>query len=320
MRWQDLPVPIRERAGPSLGALLREAAPWPPGSSPDGSASSGTRGFNHRSAVVSIDFTNPTDPTDAYMQGADFPACRYQVWFLPQEGKRIQKEARMNRWLSLLTFGLVAVLGSLDDAAAQDSHVTDIVVNNSDGTFTYRYRVHNDSPSGGDVIVDWELPWFGDAGITAITSAVRWDVAIETIGVPNPDSGWAGVAAWRDPSDPMFQGFGSPFTTVTQVVHWFCVDPTQECDQIVPGDSLGGFGFRANFDRTDAPYQVSWLSELVRTGDPSFPLGGIPNSPAVGGTQQVPEPGTLVLLASGLAGLGVLRRLRSRTPGPGAYA
>jgi hypothetical protein len=26
MRWQDLPVPIRERAGPLLGALLREAA------------------------------------------------------------------------------------------------------------------------------------------------------------------------------------------------------------------------------------------------------------------------------------------------------
>jgi kynureninase len=26
MQWQDLPAPIRERAGPLLGALLREAA------------------------------------------------------------------------------------------------------------------------------------------------------------------------------------------------------------------------------------------------------------------------------------------------------
>ncbi len=200
------------------------------------------------------------------------------------------------------------------DFGTRCSHVTDNVVDNGNGTWTYNFTVYNDSVSYAGVeprIRDWELPYFGDAGITNITSITSsgyggWAWTIETVGFANPSTGWDGLAAWQDPSDPWYQGASSPFTSVQKVLHWYTNDfPVT----IAAQSSLGGFGFTADFAPTAAPYQASWVDFPVRTGDPAFPFGAIPNSPAAGGA-SVPEPATTLLIGLGVALLagGTLRR------------
>lgn len=227
------------------------------------------------------------------------------------------------RFATVALTGALLAMGAISapEAATVDpffcdrcSHVTDIVVDNNDGTWTYNFTVWNDTTSyGGDQrIRDWELPYFSDAGISAVTITAPgyggWAWTIETIGIENLATGWTGTAAWQMPGDPFYAGVGSPFTTATQVLHWYT---NNFAAAIAPQDSLGGFGFVAKFGPTAAPYQASWIDLPVRTGDPQFPGAGLPNSPSVRGT-SVPEPATATLLAFGL--LILARVTGRRTP------
>lgn len=199
------------------------------------------------------------------------------------------------------------------------SRVTDVVTDNGNGTWTYDFTVFNDAPWVGEgtvqVIVDWELPYFDDSGITNVQSAYGWTWAIETIGVPNPDTGWSGVANWQTPGDPWYQGPDSPFTTAAKAFHWFTSDGN--AFGIRPagfeggGSFIGsatGFSFTAPFPAVAAPYQASWADLVIQTGDPSFPFGGgaVPASPSA----VIPLPAPLVLLGSALLGIAGLRRQR----------
>ena len=214
------------------------------------------------------------------------------------------------------------------------SHVGDTVTDNGNGTWDYGYTVFNDSFAdmyGTDpfepLIVDWELPYFSDAGISNIISPYGWTYAIETIGVANPLTGWEGVAAWQDPSDPFYAGADSPFTHVTEVLHWYSICWVQTTiqppcewelqDAIFVGDNLSGFGFTAVFDETAAPYQASWALLPIQSGDPAFPLGGLPASPNTLGITPpptIPEPTTLSLLGLGLLGAAYSINRRRKTP------
>lgn len=239
--------------------------------------------------------------------------------------------------LAGLAAGPAAQAGVSAGGWARSSQVSDTVTNNGNSTWTYAYTVRNTSnftesgPDSRPILVDWELPWFGDAGISldSIRSPRNWTFSIETIGSPNAATGWAGVADWQDPSDPWYAGSSSPYTTATQVLHWYNVCWVQqqaqtvtaqslavvaECEgqfdnAVFPDEELDGFFFDAAFSPTSAPYQASWAFQPVRTGDPAFPLGALPNSPAVQGN-RVDEPALPVLLMlAGVAAVG-LRRLR----------
>lgn len=236
--------------------------------------------------------------------------------------RAIRFDIRNNKAL-LCAAALVCAVGTAQAEWVRSSSVTDSAVNNGDGSWTYAYTLNNTSAGGSDdstpLIVDWELPWFADMGIRDVVSPYGWNWAIETIGVVNNATGWAGVAAWQNPSDPWYSGGTSPYTTGTQVLHWYnaCFNgETVGCEwnlqgAIWPEGSLTGFGFTASYAPTAAPYQASWVLSPVLTGDPLFPSAGVPGSPSVTNQQpgQVPEPGILALI--GLAGLaGALARRR----------
>lgn len=105
--------------------------------------------------------------------------------------------------------------------------------------WVYRYRVCNTTDSyyggtdtrGDNVIVDWELPWFGDSRISDIVTPFGWTYSIEKVGEPDPFTGWGS----EDTNDNGIFGFDEN------------LNPLDPADA-VPGWSLDGDYWKDFFD------------------------------------------------------------------------
>jgi hypothetical protein len=236
------------------------------------------------------------------------------------------------------------VLCSMGAMATRVSHVESNTVNNGDGSYTYNFTVFNDSHPftgagcgeanrlGTAAVIDpndcllhriteWSMPYFSDSAISNFQSPTTlfsnepipsWAVGIETIGVANNVTGYTGeTPTWQIPGDPFYFGATSPFSSATQILRWYTIDICGDgCFRLLgPGESLSGFSFDSTFAATAAPYDAGWRDEMLRSGDPDFPVGAIPNSPSVNAPDNgVPTPAPFVLLGLGLVVAALTKR------------
>jgi len=94
-------------------------------------------------------------------------------------------------------------------------------------------------------------------------------------------------------------GHGAPY-----FVHWMADFGAE----ISPGDTMGGFWFTYSGDMAGDIGSLEYEVTLLDSTNLPYVLGGttVPSSPST----QVPEPGTFILMASGIAGLAALFRRR----------
>ena len=177
------------------------------------------------------------------------------------------------------------------------------------GQWAYAYTVTNDTACFGNcfdtvfgksilgyvlAVREFALPYFGDAGITAIQSPADWQFGIVD-------------------ADRFSLGQGA------KTLVWTA--QTDTAGIAARGASLGGFGYSAAYAAGKGPFSAALGTGTPFLGDPAIPRS--PNAIAAGipVLTAIPEPQTCALLLAGLAvvagGLqSKARRQAGRCPQP----
>ena len=180
--------------------------------------------------------------------------------------------------------------------------VVDQVTALSAGQWAYAYTVTNDTTCFGDcgntvqgkpiigfvlAVREFALPYFGDAGITAIHSPADWQFSIVD-------------------ADRFALGQGA------KTLVWTAQTDTAGIAAL--GASLGGFGYSAAYAAGKGPFSAALGNGSSYLGDPAIPRSPNAIDAGIPLLTAVPEPQTYALLLAGLA--AVAGGLRSNTRRP----
>jgi len=160
------------------------------------------------------------------------------------------------------------------------------------------WRSSNPEYSDSVRIVDYQLPYFSDAGITSINAPTGWSWRIDSHDVFNLGNG-AQTLEWY----------------ATSVSYGIAGSTSVFFQGNTAGDTLGGFSYVAAFAPVKAPFNATFQAPFVVSGDPALP--GSPDALAAGLTNPlpvtgVPEPETYAMLLAGLGLLGGVGRRRKQ--------
>jgi len=162
----------------------------------------------------------------------------------------------------------------------------------------YSYTIINNTTAPGEQVFGFRLPFFDEESISIVSNSIMVPNAywFFEFFAPNADGTWG-----YDPNaDPLADSYGAPasaFEFPPFVGRFFTYK-----DPVLPYNTLSGFSFLSQFGAGNGPAVVELAAGVALT-DPPQPI--TPNSP-------IPEPSTMLLLGSGLAGLGFFRMRRKR--------
>ena len=174
--------------------------------------------------------------------------------------------------LSACVFGMFSASASAI-IVSPNIWVDSTVNQTGSNSWSYGYTVYNNLWSSTGSITSFYLPYFSDAGVTALTSPTGWTATIET---SNNVFGLAGAGA----------------------IQWSADLPA---NGIALYSSLSGFGFNASYAPAYGPFMASLSTGGNFLGDPSIP--GSPNTIAA-----IPEPESYAMLLAGLGLIGFVAR------------
>ena len=161
----------------------------------------------------------------------------------------------------------------------------------------------------------WAMPFFDDAetsftdGESSIFAPPGWTSLFTAVDPALPDDELWGYVAADDPKNDTYGAPGTAFESAPYALVFLPELLNPDFAPVLPGESLGGFGYTSPFTGTNVPFIAGFENGELSIGDPVAP-----QTPSFPDSASVPEPGSALLLLGGFmvfAGARVWRKRRA---------